>query len=176
MHIRPFCEEDTDAAAAVLVRTWQAAYRGMIPDDYLNGLSIEARAERLRKQLDEEGFWQNTRILLLCDGENVVGVAGFGPYWGGDLPLGMGEIGMLYLLPAYWGRGEGSRLLNEALRHLKEQGYKRVALWMLKDNARARKAYERAGFRADGKTKVIGFGGAPVVEARYLLTFDGDAP
>ncbi len=49
--------EDATGIAEVHVLTWQCAYRGQIPDSYLDGLSIEKRTEGWREQikLPEEG-------------------------------------------------------------------------------------------------------------------------
>jgi GNAT superfamily N-acetyltransferase len=78
----------------------------------------------------------------------------------------VGELYALYLLPAWWSAGVGRALMTSALDSLRGDRYRRVVLWVLADNARARRFYERAGFTLDGGTNVLtGLGG--VLEVRY---------
>jgi hypothetical protein len=39
--VRPATPDDADAIASVHVRSWQAAYRGIVPDAMLDALSIQ---------------------------------------------------------------------------------------------------------------------------------------
>src|SRR5215471_2754755 len=78
----------------------------------------------------------------------------------------VGELYALYLLPAWWSAGVGRALMTSVLDSLRGDRYRRVILWVLADNARARRFYERAGFTLDGGTNVLtGLGG--VLEVRY---------
>lgn len=78
----------------------------------------------------------------------------------------VGELYALYLLPAWWSAGVGRALMTSVLDSLRGDRYRRVVLWVLADNARARRFYERAGFTLDGGTNVLtGLGG--VLEVRY---------
>lgn len=40
MHVRTARPTDAAAMGALVVRAWQAAYRGLMPDDYLDGLTV----------------------------------------------------------------------------------------------------------------------------------------
>jgi len=78
----------------------------------------------------------------------------------------VGELYALYVTPAWWSTGAGRALMGSVLSALGGDGYRRVILWVLADNARARRFYERAGFAADGATNILtGLGG--VLEVRY---------
>jgi GNAT superfamily N-acetyltransferase len=78
----------------------------------------------------------------------------------------VGELYALYLLPAWWSAGVGRALMTSALDALRGDRYRRVVLWVLADNARGRRFYERAGFTLDGGTNILtGLGG--VLEVRY---------
>jgi hypothetical protein len=48
---------DAHAIAEIVVRGWQTAYRGILPDDFLAGLSVGAReiAWRMRLESDDDG-------------------------------------------------------------------------------------------------------------------------
>jgi GNAT superfamily N-acetyltransferase len=78
----------------------------------------------------------------------------------------VGELYALYVTPAWWSTGTGRALMGSVLAALEAERYRRVVLWVLADNARARRFYERAGFAADGGTNILtGLGG--VLELRY---------
>ena len=82
----------------------------------------------------------------------------------------VGELYALYVTPAWWSTGTGRALMGSVLAALEAERYRRVVLWVLADNARARRFYERAGFAADGGTNILtGLGG--VLELRYTRTF-----
>ena len=78
----------------------------------------------------------------------------------------VGELYALYLLPTWWSAGVGRALMTSVLDALRGDRYRRVVLWVLADNARARRFYGRAGFTVDGGTNILtGLGG--VLEVRY---------
>ncbi len=78
----------------------------------------------------------------------------------------VGELYALYVTPAWWSAGAGRALMGSALAALRDDRYPRAVLWVLADNARARRFYARAGFAPDGATNnLAGLGG--VLEVRY---------
>ena len=82
----------------------------------------------------------------------------------------VGELYALYVTPAWWSAGAGRALMGSVLAALEAERYRRVVLWVLADNARARRFYGRAGFAPDGGTNILtGLGG--VLEVRYSRDF-----
>jgi GNAT superfamily N-acetyltransferase len=78
----------------------------------------------------------------------------------------VGELYALYVSPDWWSTGAGRALMGEVLTCLEAEGYRRAILWVLADNTRARRFYERAKFTPDGGINVLtGLGG--VLEVRY---------
>jgi ribosomal protein S18 acetylase RimI-like enzyme len=72
----------------------------------------------------------------------------------------------IYVVPAWWAAGAGRALMDTALAALRADGYLRAVLWVLADNTRARRFYQRAGFAPDGASTILtGLGG--VLEVRY---------
>jgi GNAT superfamily N-acetyltransferase len=55
----------------------------------------------------------------------------------------------LYTLASEWGRGTGPALMHAALTSLRQHSYLEAVLWVLAENARARRFYERCGFVED---------------------------
>jgi ribosomal protein S18 acetylase RimI-like enzyme len=167
--IRPIEERDADALARVHVRSWQAAYRGQVPDDYLDRLpdEIPQRAARWK------GFIRDApsvgRALLAAEEDGrVVGFVNVGPPDDADaVGPHVGELYAIYLDPDAWGKGIGRALMDAAVKILTDGGYTEAVLWVLGTNARARRFYEIAGWRPDGGTKVEHRGHVELREVRY---------
>lgn len=79
-----------------------------------------------------------------------------------------GEIISIYLLPNYMGRGYGKALLEAAVAELKTMDYKNVFLWVLEENSRARKFYEKMGFTLADDYLDDNIGGKNLREIRYI--------
>ena len=73
----------------------------------------------------------------------------------------------LYVTPEHWSTGTGRALTDAALDGLRTAGYRRVVLWTLTANARARRFYAKAGFAPDGAINILtGLGN--LEELRYV--------
>ena len=46
--VRTARADDAEALATAHVRAWQAAYRGILPQDYLDAIDLDARVEQWR--------------------------------------------------------------------------------------------------------------------------------
>jgi ribosomal protein S18 acetylase RimI-like enzyme len=160
--VRPATVADAPAMGRVHVRAWQAAYRGHMPDDYLDRLQPTERAAGWERAMGRE----RPRSALLVaeqDGE-VVGFAALGP---SPDPEGAGELYSINVDPAHWGSGAGRALLEAVQDELDRLGFAETVLWVLPANARARRFYERAGWVADGSERTVDALGVTVPEVRY---------
>ena len=168
--IRPAELDDAPAIAEIHVRAWQGAYRGQIPDEILDGLSVEHREQGWRRQLSElrtAGF--SHRIWVADRDGKVVGFASSGPSHDQDAPPSIAEIYAIYLLPEAIGSGLGRRLFGHAVEEIRRQGFTAATLWVLGTNAGARRFYERAGWSINGGVKTEDFHGYPLREVRYRI-------
>ena len=148
MRIREAEPRDAKAIAEVHVRSWQAAYRGQLTDDYLDGLSVEERLEQHRRSLEEpRAEW---RTWVADDAGRVAGFAVTGPSEDADAEPSTGEVYAIYLEPDRVGTGLGRGLFEHAVADLRERGFTAVTLWVLETNEQARRFYEVAGWRSDG--------------------------
>jgi ribosomal protein S18 acetylase RimI-like enzyme len=153
-------EEEAKGKAYVHLTAWREAYRGLVSQEYLDGMRL-ARSEESALYAFRSGF--NT--LLVKDGDEIVGFADYGSYRGDDLE-NASEVYAIYLLSPYYGQGIGAMLMSAALQGMPD--YDEVVVWVLKGNERAIRFYERFGFRFDGESKVLNLGGeAP--ELRMVL-------
>ena len=165
--IREMTLADTRAVGGLHVRAWQATYRGVIPDSYLDSLRPAESAELWRRAVSERH--RRTRHLVAAAGTEPVGFAAVGPYRG-DEPVG--ELYAINVDPAWMGRGVGRVLIGAAVDELAGAGHRHALLWVLRDNPRARRFYERNGWEADGTEKTTAFDGRPVLELRYARRLD----
>jgi GNAT superfamily N-acetyltransferase len=91
--------------------------------------------------------------VLVAEREGApAGIAGYRDEW----------LDGLYVLPAWWGRGVAEVLHDRVLELLRGRGCERCHLWVLEHNARARRFYERLGWRESGTTRVIPFPPNPI--------------
>ena len=72
MLIRPAEAADALAVARVHVRAWQAAYRTLLPQDYLDRLRPEDRAERYDFSHQDP---LKPYTMVACDGDAILGFA-----------------------------------------------------------------------------------------------------
>ncbi|MFF5367595.1 GNAT family N-acetyltransferase [Streptomyces sp. NPDC013187] len=157
---------DCDRVAEIRVGGWRGAYRGLIPQSYLDGLSVEEDAERRRTHLSQSDGSVVNLVAEGTDGE-LVGWACHGPYRGGEVLTQGAELYAIYVHPDQVGRGVGRALLTESVARCSAAGHGRLLLWVLKENDRARRFYERAGFRVDGAEELFEVDGVAVPEVRY---------
>jgi len=165
--IRPTRPADAEGVVRVRIAAWQAAYRGLMPDAYLDamGHDLVQAAERLRQWLAAP------HLSSMLVGEDldgtIVAMCSYGPPRDDDAPSGSGSLHAINLHPAAWGTGLGAQLLQHAERGLAVDGYGTAYLWVVDGNARARRFYERAGWRVEGATKIDDQFETGVTEVRY---------
>ncbi|WP_285782789.1 GNAT family N-acetyltransferase [Microbispora sp. NBRC 16548] len=115
MVIRRAEPADAEAIAAVHVRSWQAAYPGLMPQAYLDGLTPAMRLPVWERLLGESSPPRTEVLVAEADG-SVAGFAALGPDRDDDVdPASVAEISAIYLMPEVWGAGVGGRLMAAAL-------------------------------------------------------------
>jgi GNAT superfamily N-acetyltransferase len=130
-------------------------------------LSIEERERVWRGWLGGSNERRST-LVADADGE-IVGFVSIGPARGDGTRPDAGELDAIYLLPDCWGLGIGRALMSEALGELRRIGFTTAVLWVLADNPRARRFYERGGWRLNGATRTGTHLGTDTLEVRYAL-------
>lgn len=169
MEVRPATAADAPAIATIHVRSWQAAYRGLLPQDYLDSLDPRHGVGHWTETLAATR-WPATGMLVLVD-DAVLGFAGLGATGDDDDdPLVVGELQVLYLDPMVSRRGGGSLLLRAVERQLGQAGFASASAWVLETNARARSFYEHHGWRFDGTSKPHDWGTFTVIDVRYRVS------
>jgi GNAT superfamily N-acetyltransferase len=168
--IRVATVADAEAIAVVQVRSWQEAYRGLMPQEYLDRRD-PARGRATWRQWIKDAREPAATLVAAREDGGIVGFASLSPSRSPDADAALeGEIQAIYLLPGWWGHGVGRRLMDEGLRRLSGAGYHEAILWVLETNRRARRFYEAGGWHADGSTKTDSSRGFPLSEVRYRRT------
>ena len=147
MRIREAERSDAAAMARVMVDSFRSAHRDHLPEASLTNLSYEesernwARALRELSETDER-----TEYIYVAENDagDLIGLAMGGPERSSH-PLYLGEIYVLYLLPAYYRQGIGRQLTASVVERLVEQGMDSLLIRVLKANTRARRFYEALG-------------------------------
>jgi GNAT superfamily N-acetyltransferase len=148
--VRTATPADTRAIATIRIRTWRAAYAGLVEDAVLTAMDVDREAARRADLWDDYHGDPRGADLLAEDDDTPVGWASYGPSREAD---GEGELYALYALPERWSSGVGHALMTEVERALRSGGFETAHLWVLEGNERAASFYERHGWVEDGAIK-----------------------
>lgn len=159
MKIIEITAENKDQACRIISESWKTAYRGIVPQDYLDALGPDRWEPILRD-------FQGTAFLLE-DAETPIATASISAARD-DKMSGWGEVISLYVRPDSFRRGYGAALLAHAVGELRRQRFSPIYLWVLEENRAARAFYEHNGFRPNGDQMVIYIGDKSLNELRYV--------
>ena len=172
--VRDMGAGDIDRVSEIRVRGWQTAYRGLLPDSYLDALSVAEDAARRRALFGRSGP-AVVNLVAEQDGE-VVGWAAHGPYRDGEARTA--DAGVVRdLRPSGTPRqGRRARPAPGSVDGPRARGHPRMRLWVLEGNVTARRFYERAGFGADGAEEAFEVDGVAAPEVRATARTSRPAP
>jgi ribosomal protein S18 acetylase RimI-like enzyme len=166
--IRGAATSDAKAIATIHLASWRAAYRGIVPDQFLIGITLESRIARWQRALSlSESPLVVTTVAV--NGDAILGVCSSGPrQW--PESSSFGEIYALHVEPGSWRRGIGRLLLDDSLERLAARGFAAAVLWVLRDNWNARRFYEARGWSITGEEMVEERDGYAIPETRYAIS------
>ena len=131
-------DEEIKGKAYVHWKSWHEAYTGIISQEYLDKLTLE--------KCEKMAFSWPDNIIVAKENGNVIGFVCYGDR--GEEAPDVGELFALYVLADYYGKGVGRKLMDVGLEQIKH--FSQVRLWVLKENRRAIRFYEKCGFQPDG--------------------------
>ena len=79
----------------------------------------------------------------------------------------VGHLSRIYVDPTMWDAGVGTALHHAAIADLAGRGFATATLWVLEDNVRARRWYERLGWTQTSGRKAT-FAPAGIFDAQYV--------
>jgi ribosomal protein S18 acetylase RimI-like enzyme len=161
--LRRATPDDAPALAGVHVAAWRQAYRGIVPDSYLEQFTVESRTKRFREFLADD----SAETYAAEHGGRIVGFITLGGSRDPDVePANTGEIWGIYVSPEFWRIGMGRFLCEQGQNILSSRDFAIATLWVLEANMPARRFYEAMGFQPDGATKELPLG-IPLTAIRY---------
>ena len=132
-------ESEIRGKAYVAWKSWHEAYPGLVSGEFLDKMTLE--------KCEKMAFGQTEGFLVAKDGARVIGFLGYGDR--GEEAPDTGEIFALYVLSEYYGTGVGRKLMEAGLQKLRH--YPKITLWVLKENKRAIRFYQKCGFVPTGE-------------------------
>lgn len=160
--IRRATAEDAAALSGISDAAWREAYQGIIPGVALARM-LTRRGPRWWLQAVERG----RPVVVIDTGDGIAGYATYGRARDRVVPA-EGQIDELYLAPEYQGLGFGRRLFKAVRNDMADRDMRRVVVWALAENARARAFYTGLGGRAVAQTTDRATG-APLAKVAYLF-------
>lgn len=161
MEILKLSRELASEASHVYALSWKTAYKNIVPQMYLDDLSLE-RWTPLLQDSPYLGY-------VLKDHNEIVATSSISSARDEKMK-DWGEIVSIYVLPNHFHKGYGKKLFSFVVSELNKQGFRNIYLWVLKENHQARNFYEQNGFFPNGDQEIISVGGKDLLEIRYVYT------
>jgi GNAT superfamily N-acetyltransferase len=148
LSLRPATPTDADLIASIHATSWQATYRGLLPDEFLDG---EVTRERAGEPI---GF-----VCVERQPDSDWGVL----------------LDNLHTLPGHQGIGIGKLLMQAAAEWTRAQGESQLYLYVLEGNTPAIGFYERQGWQFAG-AEPDHMGGVDITALRYVYRLNRAQP
>ena len=154
MSVRRALREDAEVVGEIHSKAWKSAYRGLFPDDHIDSDTASRRTGEFLESIKDdkcmyfllEASGQPAGIVKTCECDNVL------------------EIESIYILSEHRGQGLGAEAIDFILAYKPWDG---IFLWVLEDNIKARRFYEKNGFKLSGDTRTINRG-VELKQLRYV--------
>ncbi len=164
MQIRAANPTDAGLMAKVHVDTWKTTYAGIVPAEYLSGLSYQEREKMWVNILETDRPSQSNFVAETDEGE-IIGFASSGPEREGD-QIYKRELYAIYVFQQHQNQGVGRHLVSTVAQQMLVDGIQSMLVWVLKDNHTGSRFYESLGGKKVGR-KTIEIGGIELVEVSY---------
>lgn len=149
IHIRKVDVDDAQTLAFIQTESWKSAFKGILSEEDLNKYTDLNRAIHMYHKLLNEKIGNG--LILTIDGTPHC-IA----YWDKareEEMEGYSEIICIHSLADNWGKGYGTAMMQQILSDIKQAGFRKIMLWVFKENHRARQFYENHGFILTEKSK-----------------------
>ena len=153
--------DDARAVAEIHTKSWQFAYKGIVPQDFLDAIDTNKREEKWAK-----GFIDNPSLIRLVAKDDNDSILGFvcGLKCRDNNPQIDSELWAIYVNPDKTQYGIGKSLFKSFTDELKNQGFSTMNVWVLEDNKIARSFYEKMGGKLSDHAKEIEIDGKKLIE------------
>jgi GNAT superfamily N-acetyltransferase len=158
---------DAEVIATVLAEAFEG-YRAWAPRHWTPPITTATEAARLRGALADPEVW----CLLALSEDEVIGHVALSPFTVEDPqrpPVGTTNLWHLFMRPAWQGCGVAAQLMAAAVAEADRRGFMTLRLWTPQGAGRARRFYEREGWKATGNVRQATPFGLPVVQYARAL-------
>ena len=165
MRIRAATAGDAEPIAAIVI-AGDESFEAFAPAGWRHP-SYEAEVEYARDAIGSAGRW----VAVAEAGAEIVGYVAFVAAALTRSPVadpGLAHLGRLFVRPDHWGAGVATALHDEAVGEATDRGFTTMRLFTPTAHARARRFYEREGWRKAAELPVNDFG-MPLTEYRRAL-------
>jgi RimJ/RimL family protein N-acetyltransferase len=153
--------DDSNILGKIHSEASQVGFKDIIPDDVLNEVfSIERRTKRFISELTEG----SPRTAIIFEENEPAGMISFGKGRYGNNDNSWIEIWRVYLVQKFWGSGVAKELMEWGINEILKENFVNIELWVLEENMRAIKFYEKMGFKHDNTVQTTDMG----KELRYI--------
>ena len=146
MEIITLTKKLASEASHIYAKSWKVAYKDIVPQKYLDDLSVEHWTPFLENSPFQNFLLQDNGVFVATS--SIVKARD-------DKYFGYGEIVSIYVLPEYFHRGYGKFLFNRMIEKLQSMGLNKICLWVLEENLNAIQFYNKFGFMPNGDKKEI---------------------
>ena len=165
MEIRRAKYTDIEQIAKIHVETWQDAYKGLMPAELLDNLSIDQKIKLWESLLSSDN--KDTIVFVATEGESIIGFTSIGKSRDPEATEEIGEIYTIYVDHNHYRKAAGKLLLDAVQVELKELGFSKATLWVLETNIQGRNFYEKNGWQITEGKKTEERNGYKLDEVKY---------
>lgn len=159
---RPAIQEDYKAIASLHAKSWQENYRGTFSDHFLDE---EVLGDRMKVWKDRLQSPNDKQWVLLAEDQGVA-IGFICIYLDKDSVYGT-LVDNLHVASAFIGQGFGETLMVKAARFIRETHRKSMYLWVLANNTKAIRFYERLGGVPKETVRDFDIGDREIIKTRY---------
>jgi GNAT superfamily N-acetyltransferase len=161
--LRPATFADAPLIADMHAQSWASAYRGILPDAFLDHEMSDERAAHWRTRFQELAEGAGEVLIAVQDGRPIGFVCLIAPDENGSV-----LVDNLHALPGAKGTGLGTAMLATAAQWARDRGANSMHLYVLEPNVAAVGFYESRGWRLSGRENDT-MGGIDIIALRYVL-------
>lgn len=161
-------ENDIQILAEIHSVSLITAFRGLFSEEIVSEFFTMERRQR--------GFAQEIKLgnpinYLVYGDDEPMGVLTYGQSRYMEVDKETIELWRVYFLPGFWGKGAAKPAVDLILSEIQADGFKRVILWVMEENLRARRFYEKYGFTKTNEILDVELG-RPIRDIMYELELE----
>ena len=161
--LRTATSGDAQLIAGIHAQSWASAYRGILPDDFLDREMSAERETHWQTRFEELAAGAGEVLIAIQDDRPIGFICLVAPDENGSV-----LVDNLHALPGAKGSGLGTAMLSVAAQWARGRGATSMHLYVLEPNVAAIGFYESRGWKLAGREDDA-MGGIHIIALRYVL-------